>query len=92
MSFSNWSSDQTRCSRSNSPQSPRGRASRRDGRILISVKPLVVGTPKLKLIVRVEQEKGGTLVQVLAPIRIIQVLVVILSHLPEFSRSQARGP
>uniref|UniRef100_K1RGX5 Activating signal cointegrator 1 complex subunit 3 n=1 Tax=Magallana gigas TaxID=29159 RepID=K1RGX5_MAGGI len=56
--------------------------------ILISVKPLVVGTPKLKLIVRVEQEKGGTLVRVLAPVRIIQVLVVIPSHLPEFPRSR----
>lgn len=32
MSFSNWSRDQTRRSRSNSPPSSRGRASRRDGR------------------------------------------------------------
>lgn len=53
------------------------------------MKPLGVGTPKLKLIVRVKQKKGGTLVRILAPVQIIQVLVVIPSHLPKFPRSRA---
>ena len=39
--------------------------------ILYPVKPLVVGTPKLKLIVRVEHVIGDTLVRVLAPVLMI---------------------
>ena len=42
--------------------------------ILFLVKPLVVGTPKLKLIVRVENVKEDTLVRVLAPVLIHHLL------------------
>ena len=41
--------------------------------ILYQVKPLVVGTPNLKLILRVEHAIGDTLVRVLA-------LVLVIHH------------